>query len=444
MPQYEAVVKINDIDEKICDCYICVAARFKGHSKPIKGAGHVKQPAIGLMTNNFKGVFVSDSKRVQNKDNLQTLKTTLKICAKCKAQIGRGKPHPCRRNFKAAARKNIIHLVEDLPEKQRLQVVSYVLRKKACAIVNPSARNISLELNTGGRSKTIQYTHEENNILLTHNLLDKFQNQAGCSNQFMKKITNLFRCVAGKNSVEIDYRKHMTEKSKTLENCYHITKFNFDVAKEKNKKELPVIWTNVEKVLEAVIIERKLIGNYKLKIMGDKGKKFFKISMSILPEELFKEKDDDEPAAKRRKLYSEGGSAAHASPATSVKKLILLCVVPDISETYDNLKTLFELIKMNDVLFKFVCDFKLLLLINGQQTATATFLCPYCFVRLQNLRDLTHENCEENVDENRLKTFGDLRRDYQSFCARKKKEADENFVTAPLTRHCSLMMMKSW
>lgn len=48
-----------------------------------------------------------------------------------------------------------------------------------------------------------------------------------------------------------------------------------------------------------------------------------------------------------------------------MKRLIMLCIVPDVKESYANLKILLDLTKINDIPFKFISDFKLLLIING-------------------------------------------------------------------------------
>lgn len=114
---------------------------------------------------------------------------------------------------------------------------------------------------------------------------------------------------------------------------------------------------------------------------------------------------------------------------SSVYRLILLCIVPQIKETYKNVKLLFELTKINNIPFKFVADFKLLLIVNGQQTATSTFPCPYCDILLADLRG--SKNSEDNLSigahtsstndselENytKLKTYGDLRANYEKYC----------------------------
>lgn len=108
----------------------------------------------------------------------------------------------------------------------------------------------------------------------------------------------------------------------------------------------------------------------------------------------------------------------------SVKRVILLCIVPQIKETYDNVKLLFDLTNINNIPFKFVCNFELLLIINGQQTASAMYPCPYCFVSLKNLKEKQEDvngtsQCNSNTDNSesnyplRLKTFGELKNDYK-------------------------------
>lgn len=110
--------------------------------------------------------------------------------------------------------------------------------------------------------------------------------------------------------------------------------------------------------------------------MADGGQGFFKICMSIIPkkETPIDEDSCNEMTAKKIKLDSHSKDSSKKS--TSVKKLILLCIVPSIKETYNNIKILFDLIRINDISFKFVSDFKVLLIINGQQTATSSFPCP--------------------------------------------------------------------
>ena len=159
---------------------------------------------------------------------------------------------------------------------------------------------------------------------------------------------------------------------------------------------------------------------------GDQG--FLKVTMTILPENygVIEEDDDDfDIPEKKRKTYSEGDSNSHESKLTSVKRLILLVLIPQIKESYNNVKFLFDLIQINNIPFRFTADFKLLLIINGQQTATATYPCPYCFVTLGDLKECQNEKYDN--ESMHLKTYGNLRNNYKKYqdLGSKKKFAKE-------------------
>lgn len=87
---------------------------------------------------------------------------------------------------------------------------------------------------------------------------------------------------------------------------------------------------------------------------------------------------------------------------------------------------------INNISFKFVSDFKLLLIISGHQTATSMYPCPYCFVTLADLKnrqdfddnkpnDVASSSNAQSLESNnecvRLKTYGDLKKDYEQFCS---------------------------
>ena len=97
----------------------------------------------------------------------------------------------------------------------------------------------------------------------------------------------------------------------------------------------------------------------------------------------------------------------------------MLACVPKVKETYSSMKTLFDLIRVNDILFKFLADFKLLLIVNGLQTSTASYPCPYCRVKLRTLRG-KHEPVEAQVGGTytdikcgQMRTYGDIRKSYE-------------------------------
>lgn len=74
-------------------------------------------------------------------------------------------------------------------------------------------------------------------------------------------------------------------------------------------------------------------------------------------------------------------------------------LVPCVKKTYENMELLFNLTKFDNVHFKFVLDFKLLLIINGQQTEISMYPFPFCFITaidLKNRIDLKTDKPELN------------------------------------------------
>lgn len=232
----------------------------------------------------------------------------------------------------------------------------------------------------------------------------------GVSSNQMKKVTNFLRSNAGKQSVPAFYNTKHVENSRKLEHLYKEGVFDFDIGKNKMEKEKrPVVWADAEELLNAILEERGETGNVLIKVMADGGQGFFKICLTIFPEKYSPELDcniDDSDQEtgynspiKKRSLYSEGGSIGKKGKLTGVHRLIMLCAVPDVKETYENIALLFKLTNINNNPFKFVSDFKVILIVNGQQTATSTYPCPDCFVTLKELRN-GEEECADKDEEN--------------------------------------------
>lgn len=177
------------------------------------------------------------------------------------------------------------------------------------------------------------------------------------------------------------------------------------------KVQRHVFYAIANDLLQAVIEKRGLYCDCQIKIMADGGQGFFKICLSVWSEDYLEDSDLN----KKRTLYSEGGSCSKTAKLTGVNKLILLCIVPQIKETYNNVKLLFNLVEINDIVFRFVCDLKLLLIVNGQQTATSTYPCPYCYITLGDLRKKTDYFTNDDVSTS--KTYKNLRDDYEKFCS---------------------------
>ncbi|KAL7297468.1 hypothetical protein TKK_0009838 [Trichogramma kaykai] len=108
MPNYHDINLAKETRNMSCNCYVCLTARFKGHTKVNKGKGHKRTFSAPKIT----------------KDNgLGGTMTNLRL--------GKGLPHNCKGASSTTARENVFDLVEKLPEKQQNQIISSLLKRKS-------------------------------------------------------------------------------------------------------------------------------------------------------------------------------------------------------------------------------------------------------------------------------------------------------------------------
>lgn len=449
MPQsYEAIIlpKATRGNPSTCNCYICLTARHKGHGKMPIGRG--VQRTFNTVINTPNGRRGNSNISSLPKKVIERLKNSTLVCVSCRQEIGRGIKHKCN------PAKNLESMIQELPDKNQEQIVSGILKKKINCPDTDRVRiqNVDLSLSTkGSQLRVLVSPLKKPDVKISEEKFDNLRNNMNLSLTEMKKITNFVRANVGKKSVPKGIIAHLSQQSKLLEDIYKIGSDNFDCNDKGVKESRPIVYASAQELLDSVIDHRKLEGNITIKVMMDGGQDFFKISMTVLPENFVSEVDieaenlSDHAEKGGRSRYSDGGSVGKKAKLTSVKRLIMICIVPKIKETHDNLDLLFRLTKINDIPFKFVADFKILLTINGQQTATSMYPCPYCFVTLRDLRgtnksqtdSAAHSSNESQNDPSsdqneeqiipKLKTYGDLRADYEKYCrlGKNKKKAPE-------------------
>ena len=244
----------------------------------------------------------------------------------------------------------------------------------------------------------------------------------------MRGIAQWIRTNVGRKAIEPAYATHITEQGKILSDIYHLSYETFDVEKgEKEKKEKrevrPVIWGDAEQLVTSVADHRDIGGNLFIKVMADDGQRFLKICMTILPPindpELDRAVTEDEDASqdeyelKKRSTYKEGGGIGQHKQS-SVKRVVLLCLVPKCKETHSNMKKLIELTNLNRISFLFVSDLKLLLITLGCQCSSSSFPCPYCLVPKKHLGSSVDEN-DWDIVVYEERTFGSIDKNQQLF-----------------------------
>lgn len=449
MPNYADMVLLKDTRNKIseCNCYICLTARMKSHVKTQVGKSHVRN--VNVKIDKHNGKYGSSMKLTNiSLDRNKSIKKNniMLICKTCFCEISKGKRHMC--NKLRSSHNNLLSIIEQSPDSVQENVAHSLLKKKANisvphAIEN-GTKNINLKLKGLGNKelKVVLKPRQNDKIIFSAERLDMYQNSTGTSSKGMRKLTNFLRSQVGRSCVEKDYKKHSSTKSKTLESIYKNGDFEFDVGKT-TKEKRPVVWADAEELVEKVLEEREHVGNHFVKVMADGGKGFLKICLSIFPESYISdEKENSDELDQKRTRYSDGGSISKDQKLSSVYKTIILCMVPSVLETYDNLQILFSLTNINNISFKFVSDLKLLLTVNGQQTASSMFPCPYCFISIKDLQYKSNDvilnmkndsPMEGNYEEShQLKTYGDLKKDFEKYCSIGKQKVHSRMCNSTI------------
>ena len=422
MLNYEDLVlqrntRSDDTTEQKCNCNICLTAR--SHAKCKRMIGDKVEKNTGL----YGSSELVD--QLPNKTPPKKKRSSLTICSICKQEIGSGINHHCSMSQSS---DHIVEHVLTLPDKQQDQIITALIKTKANHAETNSRVNASVTLSTKGSKARVLLNPapQETKLQFSSESLDSLQmNLDNISNKHMKKIANYLRVQGGRQIVEPGYSNHVTLKGKVLENLYSLSYSTFDVKDGVEKR--PIVYADAESVVSAVIDARGYLGSASVKVMADGGQGFLKICVTVLPENYnpivdrgCSEEENIDPIPEevdriKRSTYKECKSSDN-NKLTSVKKVILLAIVPNCKETHSNMKTLFDLTNLNNISFLFVTDMKLLLTCIGCQTATSSFPCPYC---LSHYSDIAPDNEDDPVtdvvDEIEDRTFGKLIEDSTKF-----------------------------
>ena len=110
------------------------------------------------------------------------------------------------------------------------------------------------------------------------------------------------------------------------------------------------------------------------------------------------------PKKRQAKSKKDGG----------VKKLLIIGIAQEILETYDNVKAILNLLKLEKIDFIIATDYKLCNMLLGLSAHGAAFRCPFCKVRYNDFH-----NPKRCASEGHLRTLGDIKywaRKFQEHC----------------------------
>ena len=117
----------------------------------------------------------------------------------------------------------------------------------------------------------------------------------------------------------------------------------------------------------------KILDECSLKIGGDTGKGFMKITAS-----LFTPNTADPVSRKKRRTREDGISEVNKFSETGQRMILLLCVVKGVPESMENLELLFTHVNLTGLKFTITGDFKFLIPWFGLLGCSSVHPCLYC------------------------------------------------------------------
>jgi hypothetical protein len=376
VPQYLRSTRANT--NPLCHCHMCDIARQKLTSIPHRKKG---RPSSDL-----------------NNTSIMEKQSIIRLCSSCKSPVRRGLPHKCN---VSSLRENISQIFDEADERTQEIIASMVIKKKAL-----SEGNSVVRLATKGPTPLPMRVYDaEENIPPTFSAasLGSLQTSLGASNTTMKrKLIPFIRNIAGKRAVEASSEKYFQCRDKSLEDFFTLSLIEFESNSE-NCSSTPFVYCNdVDNFINHICAERNTDSeNVDIKFGIDGGGGFFKVCLTIHD----KNRRDAAGSTHNMKMVDQ------MSLDTSVKKIFIIAIAPEIKETYCNVKTVLDQVKIEnlDMLFTFAVDLKLANIIGGIQAHGCSYPCIWCEC------PKAHFHEPQNGDSFALRTIGSVRKNVNGF-----------------------------
>ena len=323
---------------------------------------------------NKDGKFKSAPKKKDSeKTHVVIVNDILKLCKHCLSVIGRGKEHNCS---KTSFYKNVNELVDNGPEKSDEKIASKILRnkmhdgtKKITELHLTQEKGLPMNI-------TIGPTKEKCKPISKDDVL-KIKTDVGLSSRKMNKIAQHFRMATKQRKLfEPQLKKFIADQHHVLDHLYDVQDIEFD-----NGVIAPVVMcTDVIALIEDIKSKRchESEDAISFKVGIDGGGGCLKVCLNVIDErEILHEGTGD-----CRQSF-KCGIAEKRMKTTSVNKLIVIALAPDIPENYENVSKLWSCLHLNSLFnekenVRIAADLKLCNIIIGLMSHSCQHPCTWC------------------------------------------------------------------
>lgn len=346
------VTRSNDDENMPCDCTFCDISRGNIHTS--------------LKTKEAPG-------RPREFDD-KKLNSDIKICTHCFNEIARGKRHECSmRNKYRNIDALLLNSSSDDPEKYSASVINNKLSFENGHTTLSTIRSGSLNIevsSSGDTSRTVT-AQDLNDIQVDMNL----------SSRKVLKLAQHLRSKTGRKSVEANMKLKLPEMDHLFDDYFdfHLMDFNLSDARQTRVSRPIIFCKDVEKFIIHVCSVRNMDPhNLFIKIGIDSGGNFLKFCLSLTHEN------------------------EHVPKYSGVKGIFIIAIVPDVAETYVNLKYIWITSGLQNLRLKYhiAADLKICNLLIGLQSHGCLHPCTWCDMiktDLQNVGEIRTSNSVKDL-----------------------------------------------
>lgn len=389
-PDYLPYNPVNVGEDGSCDCSLCRLVQRRQSKVPAKKIKKTKQ---------------------------KTEKVTQNQCAKCLNPIKRGAPHKC----------DVKNLLNNLVDTIKKHWQDKAFQQIAASLIKTILGNESVSSNSelklsqlkGKALKIIANPKSEKQKKISKEIMCSLQVALNLSeNQTLKAAKALSN--GSRKVIEANLIKDLNTRSHMLDQFFECVEFDFITETTKGVKHTTqkvIVCKNLALFIKFILEKRGVTANYHYKFGIDGGGKFLKICLSIQSKAVALHRGDRK---KKTAGFRDSG----------VKKLFIIAIAQNTQENHDNIKLIWDKLRINDFLTKsaggtVTTDLKVANILFGLMNHASSHPCTWCLAKkklLEVAADMrTISRCNQNFNH-----YNDLKR------VKKNAQKFENCVNMPI------------
>ena len=353
-------------ENQSCQCALCQLTR-----------GCLKQDTKALLT---RFAFTPSSIPESKPDP-----SVKKQCLKCFSYLGPGLSHKCNKKTKIVNQQNMV--VRSNSSRSKAKVVSNVV-KNIFKERGVDRRGGTAQLETGAKPLRVTLGENPKDLVKSRRFslenMMKLQTSCNLSDKTLLKIAAAQRTVFGRKSVQPNLKSSLYDRNHRLDPYFSVKsqlmglKKNKDTGERIFENRTGVYCNNLDELVSLTLLERGLTPSTTTGLIGlDQGQGSLKVALTLVSNQCEESESDHEKENSRRSTYSEG-VASKDFKLSSVKRLLILSIYPEVPEVHSNLKNILSELNIDAIDSLVSADIKMLNLLCGKPEGKPHHACPFC------------------------------------------------------------------